>query len=130
MLPLTTLLAKLLGLYCVLLSVAMMSNKRTTVAAVNAMIRDPALMLFAAIVGLAMGLAMVVGHNGWTGGALPVVVTLVGWWTAIKSLALLILPQEAMAKVFETARYELHFYGITAVTLVIGVYLTYASFSA
>jgi hypothetical protein len=118
MLPLTTFLAKLLGLYCVVLSVAMMANKRTTVAAVNAMIRDPALMLFAAIVGLAMGLAMVVGHNVWTGGALPVVVTL------------LILPQETMTKVFETARYEQRFYGITAVTLVIGVYLTYASFSA
>ena len=61
-------------------------------------------MLFAAIVGLAMGLAMVVGHNVWSGGALPVVVTLVGWWTAIKSLALLILPQQTMTKVFETAR--------------------------
>jgi hypothetical protein len=94
------------------------------------MIRDPALMLFAAIVGLALGLAMVVGHNVWSGGALPVVVTLVGWWTAIKSLALLILPQETMIKVFETARYEQRFYGITAVTLVIGVYLTYASFDA
>jgi hypothetical protein len=130
MLPLTIFLAKLLGLYCVVLPVAMMANKRTTVAAVNAMIRDPALMLFAAIVGLAIGLAMVVAHNVWSGGALPIVVTLVGWWTAIKSLALLILPQETMTKIFETARYEQRFYGITAVTLVIGVYLTYAGFSA
>jgi hypothetical protein len=130
MLPLTIFLGKSLGLYCVVLSVAMMANKRTTVAAVNAMIRDPALMLFAAIVGLAVGLAIVVGHNVWSGGALPVAVTLVGWWTAIKSLALLILPQKTMTKVFEAAHYEQRFYGITAVTLVIGAYLTYASFSA
>ena len=130
MLSLTTFLGKSLGLYCIVLSMAMMANKRATVAAVNAMIRDPALMLFAAIVGLGMGLGIVVGHNVWSGGALPVVVTLVGWWTAIKSLALLILPHETMTKVFETARYEQRFYGITAVTLVIGVYLTYASFSA
>jgi hypothetical protein len=130
MLPLTICLGKLLGLYCVAVSVAMMANKRTTVAAVHAMIRDPAMILLAAIVGLAMGLAIVVGHNVWSGGALPVVVTLVGWWTAIKSLALLILPHETMMKVFETARYEKRFYPITAVTLVIGVYLTYASFDA
>ena len=124
MLPLTTFLAAVLR--CTVGGND--GQQGTTVAAVNAMIRDPA--LFAAIVGLAMGLAMVVGHNGWTGGALPVVVTLVGWWTAIKSLALLTLPQQTMTKVFETARYEQRFYGITAVTLVIGVYLTYASFSA
>jgi hypothetical protein len=128
MLPLTIFLGKLLGLYCVVVSVAMMANKRTTVAAVNAMIRNPAIILLAAIVGLAMGLAIMVGHNVWSGGTLPVVVTLVGWWTAIKSLALLILPQKTMTKAFETARYEQRFYGITAVTLVIGVYLTYASF--
>lgn len=128
MLPLTIYLGKLLGLYCVILSLAMMANKRTTVAAVNAMVSDRAVMLFAAIVGLGMGLAIVVGHNVWSGGALPVVVTLLGWWIAIKSLALLILPHATTTKVFNAARYEQRFYGITAPTLVMGIYLAYASF--
>jgi hypothetical protein len=36
-------------------------------------------MLVYAIISLAVGVAMILGHNVWSGGALPVVVTLVGW---------------------------------------------------
>jgi hypothetical protein len=39
---------------------------------------------------------MVLGHNIWSGGALVVVVTVVGWITLVKSLLFLFLPPELM----------------------------------
>jgi len=64
----TIFLAKFLGLYCIV--VAMMTRKRGAVATVKALIGNPPLLLFAEVVGLAGGLAMIIGHNIWSGGAL------------------------------------------------------------
>src|SRR5690348_14216277 len=40
----------------------------------------------------AAGTALVIGHNVWSGGVLPVVVTLLGWLTLIKGIALMAMP--------------------------------------
>ena len=48
------------------------------VDAVNALIRSPPLVLLAGVFAVALELGLVIGHNVWPGGALPVVVTLVG----------------------------------------------------
>lgn len=130
MLPLTIFLGKLLGLYCVVLALAMMARKQSAVATMNALIRNPALLLYVEAIGLATGLAMVVGHNIWSGGALPVVITLVGWLVAIRGVVLLALPQDAVIKLFEALRYEQLFHVYMGATLVLGLYLTFAAFSA
>jgi hypothetical protein len=65
-----------------------------------------------------------------SGGALPVVVTLMGWLMAIRSAALLALPQEALVKLLEALRYEELFHAYMGATLLLGLYLTIAGFSA
>jgi hypothetical protein len=51
------------------------------------------------------------GHNVWSGGALPVVVTLVGWVALIKGLLLLFLSPEAAAGLYLGGlHYEQPFY--------------------
>jgi hypothetical protein len=130
MLPLTIFLGKLIGLYCIILALAMMRHKQSAVATMNALIRNPPLLLFVEVLGLAAGLAMVLGHNIWSGGALPVVITLLGWLMAIRGAVLLALPQDAIIKLFEALRYEQLFYFYMGATLVLGLYLTYAGFSA
>jgi hypothetical protein len=67
MLPLTIFLGKLIGLYCIIVSLAMMAHKQSAVAPVNALNRNPPLLLPAEVLGLATGLAMVLGHNIWSG---------------------------------------------------------------
>jgi hypothetical protein len=128
--PLTIFLAKLLGLYCIILALAMMTRKDSAVTAIRALIRNPPLLLFVEAISLAAGLAMVIGHNIWSGGALSVVVTLVGWLMVIRGGGLLALPEDAAIKLFEAMRYEQLFYVYMGVTLILGVYLTYAGFSA
>ena len=104
--PLTIFLAKLLGLYCVIAALAMMTRKQSTVATLKALIANPPLLLLVEVLGLAGGLAMIIGHNIWSGGALPIVVTLVGWLMAIRGAGLLALSTNATMKLFDALRYE------------------------
>jgi hypothetical protein len=127
---LTIFLGKLIGVYCLIVGLTMMANRRTMVDAVNALIRSPPLVLLAGVFAVAVGLGLVIGHNVWSGGTLPVVITLVGWASLIKGVALLELPPGQMAKLYEALRYERFYLGYVAVTLALGLYLTIAAFTA
>jgi putative exporter of polyketide antibiotics len=126
----TVFLARLIGLYCVLISLAMAAHRHATVETVTALIQTPAVLFLAGIVALVAGLAMVLGHNIWSGGALPVIVTLVGWITLIRGLLVLFLPAGADAGLLAALHYEQFFYFYITIALVLGVYLTYAGFKA
>jgi hypothetical protein len=69
---LTIYLAKLLGLYCIIVALAMGASKKGTIATVNEWVQSPPLMLLTSVTTLAIGLALVIGHNAWSGGLLPV----------------------------------------------------------
>ena len=71
---LTVLLARFIGLFTVLLVAAFLIRGSATI---ETAISDGPVMLVYAIISLATGLAMILGHNVWSGGVLPVVVTLV-----------------------------------------------------
>jgi hypothetical protein len=90
----TIFLSKLTGLYCVIIAISMMTRRQATVETVIALLQSQSMMLIVGIVALAAGLATVLLHNIWSGGALAVVVTLVGWITLIKSLFFLFVPPE------------------------------------
>ena len=60
----------------------------------TATVADGPVMLAHAIFSLASGVAMIVCHNAWSGGPLPVIVTLLGWLIFLKGLVLLLLPSE------------------------------------
>ena len=80
---------------------------------------------------LVAGLAMVLAHNIWSGGALTVIVTLVGWITLVKSPFFLFLPPELEAGFFlRQLHYQELFYLYGAILLVLGVYLTYGGFKS
>jgi hypothetical protein len=128
MLPLTAFLGKLIGLYCIIAAATMMANKRASVESIYALMRNPPLLLFVEVLGLLAGLAMVLGHNIWSGGALPVIVTVLGWLIAIRGAMLLALPQETKLRIFEALRYEERFHVYMGATLVLGIFMTVAAF--
>ena len=84
--------------------------------------------LFADIT-LAAGLALVLAHNIWSGGALVVIVTVVGWVTLIKGLFFLFLPPGMEAGFFlRQLHYQELFYLYGCISLGLGGYLTYGGF--
>ena len=124
---LTVFLARFIGLFTVLLVVALLVRGSATV---EAAVADAPVMLVYAIISLAAGVAMILGHNVWSGGALPVVVTLVGWLILAKGLMLLFVTPDALQQIFDHMQYGEHYYLYLAPSLVIGLYLTWAGFTA
>jgi hypothetical protein len=126
----TIFLARLIGLFAVLLSLSELVHKQPMVETANALVRDRPLVLLLSMLGLLAGLAMVLAHNVWSGGALPVVVTLFGWILLIRGALLLFLPPDAVAGLLDFFRFEQLFYFYVGIMLVLGLYLTYAGFKA
>jgi hypothetical protein len=129
--PRTLFLSRLIGLYCIVIALSMMTRRQATVETVTALLQNPSMMLIVGVVTLAAGLVMVLTHNIWSGGALAVVVTLVGWITLIKSLFFLFVPPEMETGLFlRQLHYQQLFYLYGAISLVLGAYLTYNGFKS
>jgi len=125
----TTFLARLIGLYCLIAGLCIAIRGVHTVATVTALLHDGPLVYFIGVVLLAAGLAMVLAHNVWSGGALPVIVTLIGWVTLLKGWAFLLLSPATLAGFYlEQLHYARIFYFLAAFSLVLGLYLTVAGF--
>jgi len=124
---LTVFLARFIGLFTVVLIVALLMRGSELV---ETAVSDRPVMLVYAIISLATGLAIILGHNVWSGGALPVVVTFVGWLILAKGLMLLFVTPDAIKQLFDHMQYGEHYYLYLTPSLVIGLYLTWAGFTA
>src|SRR6516225_3021466 len=127
---LTHFLARLLGLYCLVISIMMLLRRQAMLAIVTSSVQNRALLFLVEILGLASGLALVLGHNIWSSGLLALIVTLIGWSTLIRSIILLFLLPEAIERFIKAVRYEQNYYLFTAIPLLIGLYLTVAGFGS
>jgi putative exporter of polyketide antibiotics len=129
--PRTLFLSKLVGLYCILVALSMMTRRQATLETVTAILQNPSMMLILGVITLVAGLAMVLAHNVWSGGTLTVIVTVIGWITLIKSLFFLFLPPEMETGLFlRQLHYQQLFYLYGAISLVLGAYLTYSGFTS
>jgi hypothetical protein len=124
---LTIFLARTIGLFTVLLVAGFMTRGGT---AIESTVANGPVMLSYAIISLAMGVAMVVGHNVWSGGALPVVVTLLGWLILAKGLLLLLVSPEALAGMLHQIRYGEQYRLFLVPAFLLGLYLTSAGFAS
>ena len=124
---LTIYLARLIGLSAVLLVVALLVRGN---ALIMATVADGPVMLVYAIFSLAAGLAIILGHNVWSGGTLPVIVTLVGWLIFVKGLVLMLITPETLSPLLERMQQHYHYPVYVVPALIIGLYLIYAGFAA
>lgn len=123
----TTFLGRLLGFFSILVALAMLAHKQATVDMLTTLFSNTTAVFVIGLIGIAAGLALILGHNVWSGGALPVIVTLIGWGSFLKGLLCLFLPQGALAGVLGGPSYERYFYVSPLISLVLGLYLVYAS---
>jgi len=125
----TTFLARLIGLYCLIAALAMAVRGAQTVAMVTALLHDGPLVFILGMLLLVAGLAVVLAHNLWSGGVLPIIVTLIGWATLIKGCVFMALSPATLAGFYLG---QLHYaqlnYLLAAFSFLIGLYLTVAGF--
>ncbi len=125
----TVFLARLVGLFFLLVSLATLVQAGAIGLAINALVHDRAALLVVGMMGLLGGLAMVLAHNVWSGGPLPVIVTVIGWWLLIRNVLLLFLPAQAIVAIVDAFQVERFSYLYALIGVGIGLYLTYAGFS-
>jgi hypothetical protein len=124
---LTIFLARLIGLSAILIVLGFLMRGP---GAIDATISSGPVMLAYAIISVALGLAMVLGHNVWSGGALPIVVTIVGWLILAKGLLLLALPPGSIPDLLGQMHYNAYYYFYFVPAFVVGIYLTWAGFTS
>jgi predicted ABC-type sugar transport system permease subunit len=128
--PVTIYLGRLIGLFLLIAALSMFLDRDSVVEMATALIDDRALLLIVGLIALGIGLAIVVGHNVWTKGLFPLVITLFGWSQLLRGVALLFLPAETQVAFFQVMRLEDFFYLYAGIPLVLGAYLTYAGFAS
>lgn len=126
----TVFLGRLIGIYCIIFAILMAVRRQFTLDAVTALLASPPAMFVTGAFTLILGLAMILGHNYWSGGALRVTVTLVGWVAALKAAMILFLPSGIQPAYISGFRFAENFYLYTVAMFALGAYLTWAGFRA
>lgn len=120
-------LAQLLGVYMLIVGLILLFRRETLMKAVGKMVSNPSVVYIIALLELAAGLALVLGHNVWVWGW-PVIITLVGWLMTLEAVFYLVLPKKVLGKLLERFNRE-NIYVLTGLLLLVaGIYLTAVGF--
>lgn len=129
--PRTTFLSRLIGLYFLLVGLSLISHKQAFLEMVTAYFHDAALVFIVGVIAVVAGLAIILQHNVWSGSAVAVVVTLVGWVSLIKGLLFLFLPPGAAPRVFLGAYHFDQLFDVYAtISILLGTWMAYAGFTS
>jgi hypothetical protein len=128
--PLTVYLGRLLGLFTLITSFWLLTERQNTLSTIPALLGDRPAMVIFAIIALAGGLAIVLAHNIWSGGVLPILVTLIGWVMLIRGVLFLFLLPEATLRILAAMQFERFFYIYLVIPFLLGLYLSYLAFTA
>ncbi len=126
----TKFLAKLVGLWVLLIVLSLAMSGRASVDILNALFTEPGLMFVAGIFTMLVGLAIVLTHNRWRSGPLAAVVTVLGWLALFKGILLASLPPALIIEAFATLNFAKFLTLYLGIAFVGGVLLTYAGFRA
>lgn len=120
---LTFFFAQLLGLVMIVMALSLFMQRPMYLGMVAAFRADRASQFAASFVGLLLGGILLLTHNVWSGGLLPMLVTLMGWLIFLKSAALLLLPTALLGRIMRPVATRRAFVVAASAMLVIGLYL-------
>lgn len=120
-------LAKVTGLYLLIISIAMLINIHQVMNDVYYLINNPPLMLVTACFTIIIGLLMVVSHNIWQMNW-RVIITIIAWIVFLKGVSILLLPQyiNHLSLLFVQ---DIDFaYSVASLDGILAIYLVYMGF--
>jgi hypothetical protein len=125
--PLTYFLAELMGLFCLVFGLSVITQKKVFVEVVREIENNRPYLYLLGLISLVLGLLVVLTHNIWTGSFLALVVTLIGWAMLIRGIFALFVSHHDIVKFIRFAKIEKFHWLYGFIVLVIGLYLTYSS---
>jgi hypothetical protein len=123
----TLFLAKALGLYILIVGVALIKNPDHFRKFAQRCFEDIFLSFFAGILSLIIGILMVLSHNIWVM-QWPVIITIFSWLALIKGCLFLLYPQALMSlteKMFDKMPLKI----LGPIYLLLGLYLCWKGFA-
>jgi hypothetical protein len=126
--PRTIFLSRLIGPFLLILAIAEALQPTKMIEAGNQIVSSSALLFVTGMLTLLSGLAIVLLHNIWRGGAAEVVVTVLGWALLLKGTALLILAPEVWDWMLRASHYPDIYPFYLGIALLLGLFLTYVGF--
>jgi len=117
----TIYLSRLIGLFTLIVTLSMLADRPQALEMIRTVVQDRPALIILGLLGTAAGLAIVLGHQVWSGGALPVLVTVLGWVFLIRGAVLLYLSPEATAHLVDRFRFEDLFYVYLGLTTVLAL---------
>lgn len=120
-------LAKMLGIYLILVSIAVSLNLQQFINTVNSLIHDLPLMFVTGFVTLILGILMVVSHNLWQWNW-RLLITIIGWIILIKGASILFFPHSIDQITNLFLQNKIVAYGAAGVDFILGLILCYFGF--
>jgi ABC-type amino acid transport system permease subunit len=120
-----------MGLYVLIAGLTMLFWKARWWSVINDLCRPEGQTLgyVIGLIALPVGLLLVLSHNYWNSGLLPLVVTIFGWIILLKSIFVFVVSPAQMGRMVKMIRMESWWYIYVVVVLVIGAYLAYSGFT-
>ncbi|MCX7899258.1 MAG: hypothetical protein N2444_04110 [Methylocystis sp.] len=128
MTPLTAFLAKFLGAYMLVAAMWLVLRKDVALELVERIARDPVGVATIGMIRVTVGLAIVLGHDIWTGGV-AIFVSALGWIIFLNGLLTLFLPQNSVAALVGRMRYKDSYPAFALVSFVLGGTLLIGGFT-
>lgn len=118
-------LAKVLGLYLIIMAIAVFVNIRKLSSTIN----DDSLpfLFLSGAISLIVGLLIIVSHNIWEADW-KVLITLIGWLAVIKAITRLVFPKHALKMIKRFLKNTRSCQISAVVMLILGAYLSYVGF--
>ena len=121
-------LAKLLGPILVLAAVAVYVNRKSLDTIGQEFLRNNALLLLLGFLDFTAGLAIVLTHNVWVADW-RVIITLLGWLLLIRGIVRTLIPDQVKPYGVKLMKNQNAVTGVLAVTLVLGLVLSYFGYA-
>ncbi len=120
-------LSKVIGIYLLIISIAMFVNTQQFTSYVNALINDTPLMFVVGFFTLILGILMVVSHNIWQWNW-RVLITLIAWITLLKGASIIFYPYFIDSATIVFLHNMTASYVAMAVDFILGLILCYFGF--
>ncbi len=117
-------LAKLIGLYLIIISLIWLFRKNKLETASKEALKEPAIIAFSGVFSLLVGLAIIIDHSIWEI-SYKGLITLIGWLVIFISILRLGFPKQYRS----LSQFLLqHRYAAITILLLVGIYLVYEGF--
>lgn len=122
-------LAKVTGIYLVIVSIALLVNMSEFATMVNSLITNGPLMFVTGFFTLILGILLVVSHNIWQWNW-RLIITLIAWLSLVKGISLIFYPQFIDKASILFVQNTTFAYGAAILDFVLGLVLIYFGFKS